>query len=158
MDYIDRNLVEGETVLFRTRLHWIVLLKPIFAAVILLFVPGGLLLWFKGREMTWEAVGLFALGVIVIAIGTVKRNATEMAVTDKRVIIKQGIASRKSLELVLAKVESIVVNESMMGRMLGYGTIVLRGTGGTYETFFEIAHPSEFRNQVQKQVGRPTNP
>ncbi|MFZ0819089.1 MAG: PH domain-containing protein [Candidatus Acidiferrales bacterium] len=158
MDYIDRNLVEGEAVLYRTRLHWIVLLKPIFAAAILLFVPGGLLLWFKGREMTWEAVGLFALGIIVIAIGSVKRNATEMAVTDKRVIIKQGIASRKSLELVLAKVESIVVNESVMGRMLGYGTIVLRGTGGTYETFFEIAHPSEFRNRVQMQIGRPANP
>jgi uncharacterized membrane protein YdbT with pleckstrin-like domain len=157
MDYIERNLVEGEKVLYRTRLHWIVLLKPVLIAVVLLFVPGGLLLWAKGRDMTWPSVALFALGIIVIAYGGVKRNATEMAVTDKRVIIKQGIASRKTLELVLAKVESIVVNESVMGRMLGYGTLVVRGTGGTYETFFEIAHPSEFRNQVQAQIGRPVS-
>jgi uncharacterized membrane protein YdbT with pleckstrin-like domain len=157
MDYIDRNLVEGEKVLYRTRLHWIVLLKPVFAAFFLLFLPGGLLLWDKGREWGWPVAILFALGIIVIGYGLVKRNATEMAVTDKRVLIKQGIMSRKSLELVLAKVESIVVNESAMGRMLGYGTLVVRGTGGTYETFFEIAHPSEFRNQVQKQIGKPSS-
>ncbi len=155
MDYIDKNLVQGETVLYRTRLHWIVLLKPVFAAVVLLFLPAGLLLYVKGRDMTWPAVALFALGIIVIWWGSFRRNATEMAVTDRRVIIKQGIASRKSLELVLAKVESIVVTESVMGRMLGYGTLVIRGTGGTYETFFEIAHPSEFRNRVQAQIGRP---
>jgi len=155
MGYIGRNLVEGEKVLYRTRLHWVVLLKPILVAAVLLFLPGGLLLWAKGREMAWPSAALFALGVIVIAYGSVRRNATEMAVTDKRVIIKQGIASRKSLELVLAKVESIVVNESVMGRILGYGTLVIRGTGGTYETFFEIAHPSEFRNRVQQQIGRP---
>ncbi len=158
MDYIERNLVEGEKVLYRTRLHWIVLLKPVLIAGALLFLPAGLLWWFKGRDMAWPIVALIALGIIVIVYGAVKRNATEMAVTDKRVIIKQGLASRKSLELVLAKVESIVVDETVMGRMLGYGTLALRGTGGTYETFFEIAHPSEFRNQVQRQIGRPVNP
>jgi uncharacterized membrane protein YdbT with pleckstrin-like domain len=157
MDYIESNLVPGEKMLYRTRMHWIVLLKPFLLAVVLLFLPGALLLWWRGRDMTWPAVALFALGIIVITYGMVKRNATEMAVTDKRVIIKQGISSRKTLELVLAKVESIVVNETVMGRMLGYGTLVLRGTGGTYETFFEIAHPSEFRNQVQNQIGRPAN-
>ena len=155
MGYIDRNLVEGEKVLYRTRLHWVVLLRPILVAAVLLFLPAGLLLWAKGRDMAWPAAILIALGIIVIVYGAVKRNATEMAVTGKRVLIKQGIASRKSLELVLAKVESIVVDESVVGRMLGYGTLVIRGTGGTYETFFEIAHPSEFRNRVQQQIGRP---
>ncbi|HUK30782.1 MAG TPA: PH domain-containing protein [Candidatus Acidoferrum sp.] len=158
MDYIESNLVPGEKMLYRTRMHWIVLLKPVLFAIVLLFLPGGLLLWWKGREMQWPAVALFALGIIVILYGSVRRNATEMAVTDKRVIIKQGIASRKTLELVLAKVESIVVSETFMGRMLGYGTLVLRGTGGTYETFYEIAHPSDFRNQVQGQIGKPLNP
>jgi uncharacterized membrane protein YdbT with pleckstrin-like domain len=157
MDYIESNLVPGEKMLFRTRRHWIVLLRPVLIALLLLFLPGGLLLWWKGRDMTWPAVALFALGIIVIVVGSVRRNAVEMAVTDKRVIIKQGIASRKTLELVLAKVESIVVNESVMGRMLGYGTVVLRGTGGTFETFYEIAHPSEFRNEVQGQIGRPAS-
>ncbi len=158
MDYIESNLVPGEKMLYRTRLHWIVLMKPFLIAIVLLFLPGGLLLWWKARDMEWPGAALFALGIIVIAYGLIRRNATEMAVTDKRVIIKQGIASRKTLELVLAKVESIVVNETFMGRVLGYGTLVLRGTGGTYETFFEIAHPSEFRNQVQGQIGKPINP
>jgi uncharacterized membrane protein YdbT with pleckstrin-like domain len=158
MDYIEKNLVANEKILFATRVHWVVLAKPILFAVALLFVPGAILLWVKGKEYAWGAVALFALGIIVIAIGTVQRNATEMVVTNQRVLIKQGIVSRKSLELVLAKVESIAVHESAIGRILGYGTLVIRGTGGTFETFTEIAHPNEFRKQVQEQIAKPITP
>jgi uncharacterized membrane protein YdbT with pleckstrin-like domain len=155
MSYIEQNLVANERVLFKTRVHWIVLAKPVLLALALFFVPGGILVWLKGKEYVWAEVALFALGIIVIAIGTMLRNATEMAITNQRVLIKQGIFSRKSLELVLAKVESIAVHESVMGRMLGYGTLVIRGTGGTFETFTEIARPNEFRKQVQEQIGKP---
>jgi uncharacterized membrane protein YdbT with pleckstrin-like domain len=158
MGYIEQNLVANEKVLFKTRVHWIVLAKPFLFALALLFVPGAILVWAKGKEYLWAEVALFALGIIVIAIGTVQRNATEMAVTNQRVLIKQGIASRKSLELVLAKVESIAVHESAIGRILGFGTLVIRGTGGTFETFTEIARPNEFRKQVQEQIAKPITP
>ena len=75
-----------------------------------------------------------------------------MAVTDKRVIVKVGVASRTTFELLLSKVESIGVEESMMGRILGYGTVVVRGTGGTPEPFDRVAHPIEFRKQVQQRI------
>jgi uncharacterized membrane protein YdbT with pleckstrin-like domain len=87
-----------------------------------------------------------------------KRNATEMAVTNRRVLIKTGMTSRRTLDLMLSRVESIGVEESAAGRMLGYGSVIVRGTGGTPEPFLMIAHPQEFRRAVQEQIGAPPAP
>jgi uncharacterized membrane protein YdbT with pleckstrin-like domain len=82
-----------------------------------------------------------------------KRNATEMAVTNRRVLIKTGLGNRRTLDLMLSRVESIAVHETMWGRTLGYGDVVVHGTGGTPESFVLISHPQEFRQQVQQQIG-----
>ena len=78
-----------------------------------------------------------------------------MAVTDRRVLIKTGMGNRRTLDLMLSRVESIGVEETFFGRMLGYGSVVVRGTGGTPESFVMIAHPQEFRRNVQQQIGGP---
>jgi uncharacterized membrane protein YdbT with pleckstrin-like domain len=93
-----------------------------------------------------------AAAIVFLIFQIVKRNATEIAVTNRRVIIKTGMAARRSLEIMLPKVESIGVEESVWGRMLGYGTVLIHGTGGTPEPFRRIAHPSEFRQYVQTQI------
>ncbi len=62
------------------------------------------------------------------------------------------MASRRTFDLMLPKVESIGVEESFAGRMLGFGSVIVRGTGGTPESFQKIAHPQEFRRQVQQQL------
>ena len=106
----------------------------------------------KLRIMEGGGVGLLVCGLVAILLGMVRRNATEMAVTSRRVVIKMGLASRKTIEMLLNKVESIEVSETAFGRMLGYGTIVVIGTGGTPEPFHKVAHPLEFRSQVQQQI------
>jgi len=88
----------------------------------------------------------------MVAVSSIRKSATEIAVTNKRVLIKTGLSSRRTVELLLHQVESIVVNESLTGRMLGFGTVLVRGTGGTPEPFDRIAHPLEFRRQVQHQI------
>jgi uncharacterized membrane protein YdbT with pleckstrin-like domain len=75
-----------------------------------------------------------------------------MTVTNKRVFVKVGLAARRTIELLLSRVESIGVEESVMGRMLGYGTVIVHGTGGTPEVFSLVSHPLEFRTQVQQQI------
>jgi uncharacterized membrane protein YdbT with pleckstrin-like domain len=95
---------------------------------------------------------LIFVGFIFIVSGLLKRNATEMTLTNKRIVVKVGIAARRTVEMLLTRVESIGVEESVMGRMLGYGTVIVRGTGGTPEAFERIAHPLEFRTQVQQQI------
>jgi len=76
---------------------------------------------------------------------------SEFAVTNKRVIMKVGWVARRVLELNLHKIESVNVDQPLLGRLLGYGTITVIGTGGTRETFDRIAHPLVFRKAFQEQ-------
>ena len=174
MGYVDRNLVPGETLLYRTRHHWLVLLGPVVAGSSML-VPGIALLMeaIVTRDSAGLIVGsstispklmaiagavLLISAIITFSYGVAKRNATEMAVTNRRVLIKTGMTSRRTLDLMLSRVESIGVEESAAGRMLGYGSVIVRGTGGTPEPFLMIAHPQEFRRAVQEQIGAPPAP
>jgi len=170
LSYVEKNLIAGETLLYQTRHHWIVLLGPALVSL-LLGVPGlGLLVESiaskTGKSQPSGSTGISAGGVAVIglillvaaagtfAYGIAKRNATEMAVTNKRVLIKTGLASRRTLDVMLSRVESIGVEETLIGRLLSYGTVVVRGTGGTPKAFVMIDHPQEFRRAVQEQTGR----
>jgi hypothetical protein len=161
MSYVQANLVPGETVIYETRLHWIVMLSHIILGCFLL-VSGALLLAYalsqNGIDSTQLRVieGGSALlivgGIVTILVGMVRRHATEMAVTNRRLVIKKGLAGRNTIEMMLNKVESIEIRETAFGRMLGYGTVVVVGTGGTLEPFHKVAHPLEFRSQVQQQI------
>lgn len=169
MSYVEKNLVAGETLLYQTRHHWVVLLGPLCVAL-LTGLPGLWLLYgamasksgtsdfFSSLRVGPEGLSVAGAILLVIAIATfsygiAKRNATEMAVTNKRVLIKTGMASRRTLDLMLSRVESIGVEETVLGRTLGFGTVIVRGTGGTPEAFVMIAHPQEFRRAVQEQIG-----
>jgi uncharacterized membrane protein YdbT with pleckstrin-like domain len=162
MSYVESNLVPGEVLIYETRLHWIVMLWHMILGCLLLGLPGVLLLYYALTQTGIESktlhiiegggVALLVSGVVAILMGMVRRNATEMAVTNRRVVVKTGLVSRKTIEMLLNKVESIEVSETPFGRMLGYGTIVLIGTGGTPEPFHKVAHPLEFRSQVQQQI------
>lgn len=102
--------------------------------------------------LIWIAVVALLISGGLLAAGAIKRSATVMALTNKRIIIKSGIATRRTIELLLSKIESIVVEEPAMGRLLGYGTVIIRGTGGTPEAFERIARPLEFRERVQSEL------
>jgi uncharacterized membrane protein YdbT with pleckstrin-like domain len=78
------------------------------------------------------------------------RYTDEFAITNKRVIIKTGLVSRKTVELNLSKIESVNVDQTIMGRILGFGTITIIGIGGTREPFVNIRKPLEFRKKFQE--------
>ncbi len=161
MSYVEKHLIEGEQIVFQTRLHWIVLMFP--ALLGLLFGGAGVVLLVAyanssgdsrtaSQAMMAGGIILLFLAVVLFARGILKRNSTQMTVTNMRVVANVGILSRRSVEIFLSRVESIGVEESLLGRMLGYGTVIVRGTGGTPETFNLIAHPLEFRTNVQQQI------
>jgi uncharacterized membrane protein YdbT with pleckstrin-like domain len=89
----------------------------------------------------------FTLGLLPL----IEYWTSEFAVTNKRVIMKVGWVARRVLELNLHKIESVNVDQPLLGRLLGYGTITVIGTGGTRETFDRIAHPLVFRKAFQEQ-------
>jgi len=110
----------------------------------------------SGEQVVYEAklhwiifVSLKAIFTLFIA-PLIAFSTSEFAITSKRVIIKVGLISRRTLEMNLNKIESVNVNQGILGRMLGYGTIVIIGTGGTKEPFAAISDPMTFRKKFQE--------
>lgn len=146
MSYIDGNLLPGEQVVFRTRLHWKILVGPLLFAIVT-FLPVAWLL----TQGTWNNLVLIApgLGLLVFLAALVRRQSSDFAVTNKRVMMKVGVFSTRSVELLLGKVEAITVHQSLGGRIFGYGDIVVTGSGGTEESFSSIQSPLALRRAVQ---------
>jgi uncharacterized membrane protein YdbT with pleckstrin-like domain len=168
VSYAEKHLIAGEQVQYETRLHWIVMLGHVIIAVIVAALAVLALAatrpeFWRGAEVALPRSAMYIVAavclvfaVIIFLVGLVRRNATEMAVTNKRVIVKTGLANRRTIELLLPRIESVVVEEPAMGRVLGFGTVIVRGTGGTPEVFPQIAHPLQFREQVQRQIAGET--
>ena len=148
MSYVDSVLQPNETVMHRGSLHWIVHARGIFvlviaAAVFLLPVAE------SGRMAVHWAAGLLALvGALLVAKSWFDQAITEIAVTNHRVIYKRGLVQRHTAEMNIDKVESVLVDQSVLGRILGYGTLDMRGTGGGIEGLKTIADPLAFRSAI----------
>jgi uncharacterized membrane protein YdbT with pleckstrin-like domain len=149
--YIDNILQPGEKVLYSTNAHWIFYLPAIAAWIVALF------LFLLSRQTTTESVVLLCLSAaavvaIVALYWTVKawfhRWTTETDVTNMRVVHKTGFITRKTFEMSLDKVESVDVNQSILGRILNYGSVTVRGVGEGAETIETIASPLDFRNHI----------
>ena len=146
MGYIDTNLLEGEQVVYRTNLHWIIYS---WTAVWLLFG-----IWLAAGKNGDGAIGGFCIFIALIigALTYADYKCSEFGVTNKRVMIKVGIIRRVSLETLLIKVEGIQVDQGLLGRIFNYGTIIVTGTGGTHSPFKRIAAPMDFRKKIQEQI------
>ena len=145
MSYIDENLLPDEHVVCRAELHWI-----IFARAILVLVVG-LVLVFVPR-IGQAGLVVLLLGVVMLVPPFVAYRTTELGVTNKRVIVKTGLVRRRTLELLLRQVEAILVDQSLLGRVFGFGSITLTGTGGVREIFHRVRDPLELRRRIQGQV------
>jgi catechol 2,3-dioxygenase-like lactoylglutathione lyase family enzyme len=145
VSYIDENLLPDEHVVYRAELHWI-----IFARAILVLVVG-LVLVFVPR-IGQAGLVVLLLGVVMLVPPFVDYRTTELGVTNKRVIVKTGLVRRRTLELLLRQVEAISVDQSLLGRLLGFGSITLTGTGGVREVFHRVREPLELRRRIHGQV------
>ena len=163
MDYIEKNLGPGETLVYRTGCHWIVVFGPLVGGVVLgvagfAFFAGGWLATRNGARYSGamvEGAILLIAAAALIAGGVIQRVATEVAVSNQRVLLRTGLFSRRNVAVLLPRVESIEMEETLAGRILGYATVVVKGTGGTCERFDRIREPNKFRWQVQGQLNRP---
>jgi uncharacterized membrane protein YdbT with pleckstrin-like domain len=150
--YIDENLQPGEKVLYSTNAHWVFFLPAIglwiLAAVFFALsgmVPAGSPL----------IVACWALAAIVALIALYKtvtawfhRWTTETDVTNLRVVHKTGFINRKTFEMSLDKIESVDVDQSIPGRILGYGNVTITGVGKSEEKLDTVTSPLAFRNAI----------
>jgi uncharacterized membrane protein YdbT with pleckstrin-like domain len=140
---IDENLLAGEQVVYKTSIHKVVLLWPVLIFLI------GCSAWSSSPDL-----GLYII-LAAVACGFyayLNYKACEYGVTNRRVLAKEGVLGRRSLEILLPKIEGIGVEQGMLGKKLGYGTVIVSGTGGTKELFKMITKPLDFRKQVQMQI------
>lgn len=150
--YVDQVLQPGETVRFSGTLSWVIFL-PGF--ILMVFAIAGLLA-IAATPHGGPGLSFFsklvlvalALGALHLLSAWIKRLTTEIAVTNRRVIYKRGLLARHTIEMNMDKVESVDVTQDLFGRMLDYGTVLIRGTGASLEPLSTIATPLALRNAI----------
>lgn len=150
MSFIDENLMPNEQIAYRVRLHWSAFLPAVLVFILALVATINNMRMFDGI--------LYLVAAVLIIPALINYLNSEFAVTNRRVIIKMGFISRNSYELLLNRIEGIEVEQSILGRLLGFGTIIVRGTGGSKEIFNRIEDPIQFRKSVQEQIAATQTP
>jgi uncharacterized membrane protein YdbT with pleckstrin-like domain len=151
MKYVERVLQPDERVVHAARLHWLIYLIPI----VLLILAAVCAVLAIRSDKPGIAIPLFLVAALLAPIGLIsavgaliRQITTELVLTDRRVIYKTGIFRRHTMEMNRSRVETVGVDQSILGRLLNYGTVVLRGTGGSLEPIRAIADPLSFRNHI----------
>jgi uncharacterized membrane protein YdbT with pleckstrin-like domain len=149
--FIDDILQPDEKVLYSTNAHWIFFLPAIAGWIVAvgLFVLSGLIPQGPAVLLCWSLaaiVAIFALYKTVTA--WFHRWTTETDVTTLRVVHKEGFISRKTFEMNVDKVESVDVTQTVLGRILNYGDVMVRGIGEGDKEIKTISSPLAFRNAI----------
>ena len=152
MRYVRRVLQPGETIVYATKLHWFIYIHTILLLIACIILAGAAIATSDSQNISL-AFGIAAVIFVLLALSAglralVRRATTELAVTDHRVIYKSGLLSRHTIEMNRDKVESVDVDQSLLGRIFGYGTVVVRGTGGSLEPMRNIGDPLTFRSHI----------
>ena len=149
MGYVDQVLEPDERVVFRTSLSWTVYGRAIGFAVIALALPvltAGAPGW--GPAVLVASALASLAGFISFLHAWFRRATTEIAVTDRRVVLKRGFIRRHTVEMNMQKVESVDVDQSQLGRLFNYGSVTIRGTGTTMERLARIDRPLKLRSAI----------
>lgn len=159
MSYIQNTLLKNETIVLLVRPHWVVFMSPIVVAVfVILFFSlfsGGVhfnVVLFGLSITTWLVLlGIFFI-LYALASAYITFYFSEYGVTSRRVLMKTGMIQRNSLELFVTKIEAIHVDQSIIARLMGYGTLVVIGTGGSRDCFRWVPDPLRFRHMIQQRI------
>ena len=168
-NYIKQSLEEGETIIFKGRLHWSYIFRYLFFS--LLFLAGGIavicLAYYRYPEqkqtLFYVGIALLVLAFFTWIVGRIVRTRSEFAVTDTRFVQKDGIFNIKMTEIPFSKIETVNFYQSLWQRFLGTGCVELVGSGGTSHQVHCVKHPMKVRNLIcasikSKPQSTPTTP
>ena len=148
MSYVQRVLQPGEQVRHISSIHWIVYWPGVALALLAVVAY-----WLSETRLLpgiwrYTAYALALVAVVLLIKQWFQLWVTEIAVTDRRVIYKKGLIRRQTNEMNMDKVESVQIDQSILGRMLDYGNVMMLGTGEGFETLRTIARPIALRNSI----------
>ncbi len=163
--YIDQSLGAGETIIARARFHWLYVLYAWSSLLLPLVVLLGLYIHAGTTQrddrslVTWVIV-LAAIwliwGFITFTRMMVRKWTTEIGITSHRFAEKYGLFSMRTNEIALPNIEGVKIHQSFLGRLFGYGTVKIEGTGVDSVTTPIIADPVGFVRAIQTAKERGT--
>jgi uncharacterized membrane protein YdbT with pleckstrin-like domain len=154
MSYVKKVLQPEETVKHESRIHWIVYVPGLIFVILALaaYLFGGLAIpagWTSSESWPMAIGAALLIIALYLLLGAFfSRWTTELAITNRRIIFKRGFIRRHTIEMNMDKIESVDVDQSILGRILNYGDITVRGTGTGLEPLKDIDDPIAFRNHV----------
>lgn len=140
MNYVNKSLMKDEKIIYQAKLHW-----KIYLWTTILILIG--VLTIKDGGSTFLIIGIL-LGIS----SWIKFITSKFVITNKRIVMKVGLIKITSIETILDKIETVTVNQGIIGRILNYGTIGITGSGGSRTLFSMISNPINFRKILNEQL------
>ena len=160
-NYIKKSLEEGETIIYKGRLHWSAIFRYLFFTF-LFFVCGVVAIWLayyqyveQKETLLYTSAVFFVLALLTWLVGRIVRTRTEFAVTDTRFVQKDGIFNIKMTEIPLARIETVNFYQSLWQRILGTGCVEMVGSGGTSHQVHCIENPMKVRKIIVASIKKP---
>jgi uncharacterized membrane protein YdbT with pleckstrin-like domain len=159
MKYIDRVLGRNEEIVHESRLHWIIFAAPMTAIIIGMAALSTIDRTRGDNSVVavLTGIGFCGVGFVMLVRSFVDYWTTEIAVTTHRVVFKRGLIARNTIEISLNRVEGLDVKQSILGRILHYGTVIIRGTGIGVQPMRDIANPLDLRKAAFGDFGSQAN-
>jgi uncharacterized membrane protein YdbT with pleckstrin-like domain len=164
VSYIRQTLLKDEQVLFETRPHWIVFSSSVYLFIFACFIWLTLdhIGFARDRNhqysiFMWLVWLTFAAAVIQWIRMWIFYQFSDYGITNKRAIMKMGWISRDAFETFLERIEGTRVDQSILGRILNYGTLIVVGTGGTHDAFPFVPSVLQFRHRLQQAMDQATH-
>lgn len=161
--YLEREIKGNEKIVYSAELHWIVYHFGLTTTIV------GALLGHYGqaiaaalidpkytnyvsKPLTYAALLIIVIGALHLFFGFIRQISTELVITNRRVIAKYGFIATTTYELMLSKVEGANIDQTMLGRLLGYGTVMVKGTGGGISPIDHVANPYRFHQNLMQTL------
>jgi len=151
--YVTRTMSDGEVVVYTARLSlW--RFAKMFLYAIALVILATYMLSASWSDTQWQhrALIVYVVAIFLALWPLILRRSTELVITDRRAVAKTGIVSTSALEIRFNKIETIRVDQSVLGRLLNFGSITIIGTGSTFDPIAYIAKPLHFKNQLSRAM------
>lgn len=161
--YVERAMQPDEKILYQAQIHWVIYLDGLlyivigalvgtFAHGIVHTLLGESLASFAEMPIKFISLAIVVYGAFDLMMSYIRQVSTELVITSERVIAKTGLIATTSYELMMSKVEGATIDQSAIGRMLGYGTLMVKGTGGGISPIDLIDKPYAFHNRLMKAI------
>ncbi len=156
MSYLTKKLTDGEELIYLAKLHWIMLLRPIISLAVLSVIIGIVeqqrLFDYVPIIVPYKAIIYLVIFVVFVGLPMlnllIKKWTTSIGITNQRVLFKKGLIAIELNGMPLSKIENIDSQQSIMGRILNFGTVTIKGSGSTPIRLHDIAKPMSFRNEL----------